>query len=307
MSAATSARRASSARSSARRRRARRRSRRRAGTSPRAGGVRVGVVRQRQVAPGRGGRIDRQAGDEVVDPAADGIDRDPADRAPVDAVGASGEDDVVGRAARLEAAVLPGDVGVPRGVDLGARQRARPQVAGDRVEADLRDRGLLRPARAAVGGAERGDRALAGSRTARRRCRRAARPVDRRAPWLARRRDRHAPGPAAVARRAHVLEVALAEVVELRVAVAVERAGRVVVADGPVLVEVDLLAAGGGICTGAPNVAPPSVERLTKTVGTTRLGSSGIDEIIQVSCLASYATLGSLTRSKGLSGSPGRR
>jgi hypothetical protein len=45
--------------------------------------------------------------------------------------------------------------------------------------------------------------------------------------------------------------------------------------------------AGGGICTGLPNVAPPSVDRLTKTVGTLRLGSSGIDEIIHVSCLAS--------------------
>ena len=44
----------------------------------RAGGVRVVVVGQRQVrARSRGGRIDGQAGDEVVDAAADGVDRDP--------------------------------------------------------------------------------------------------------------------------------------------------------------------------------------------------------------------------------------
>ena len=52
---------------------------------------------------------------------------------------ATAEDDVVGRALRLEAAVLPGDVHVAGGVDLGARQRARPQPAGVGVEADLGD------------------------------------------------------------------------------------------------------------------------------------------------------------------------
>jgi hypothetical protein len=59
-----------------------------------------------------------------------------------------------------------------------------------------------------------------------------------------------------------------------------------VVADGPVLVEVDL-ARRGGISTGLRNVAPPSVERLTKIVGTTRFGRSGMDEIIQTLCMAS--------------------
>ena len=43
----------------------------------RAGGVRVEVVRQRQVRAGsRRGRIDGQARDEVVDAAADRVDRD---------------------------------------------------------------------------------------------------------------------------------------------------------------------------------------------------------------------------------------
>jgi hypothetical protein len=53
----------------------------------------------------------------------------------------------------------------------------------------------------------------------------------------------------------------------------------------------------GGIWFGSLKVAPPSVERLTKIVGTEVFGSNGIEEIIHVLCLASYATLGSLTRS----------
>src|SRR5262245_14696825 len=52
--------------------------------------------------------------------------------------------------------------------------------------------------------------------------------------------------------------------------------------------------------TGALHVRPSSVERFTNTVGTTRFGSSGIEEISHVLCAASYATLGSLTRSNGL-------
>src|SRR5713101_6536712 len=62
---------------------------------------------------------------------------------------------------------------------------------------------------------------------------------------------------------------------------------------------------------GLPQDWPPSVERLMKTVGTTRLGRSGIDDMSQTLCLASKATEASLTRSYGLAGStwkvrPGR-
>jgi len=60
-----------------------------------------------------------------------------------------------------------------------------------------------------------------------------------------------------------------------------------------------LLATGGGIDTGRLHVRPSSVERLTKTVGTTRLGSSGMALISQVLCAASKATEASLTRSYG--------
>src|SRR5436190_23559619 len=55
---------------------------------------------------------------------------------------------------------------------------------------------------------------------------------------------------------------------------------------------------------GLPHVRPSSVERLTKTVGTDVVGVSGIDEISQTPCAASYATLGSLTRSYGLEAAP---
>src|SRR5438270_1864194 len=56
---------------------------------------------------------------------------------------------------------------------------------------------------------------------------------------------------------------------------------------------------------GLLHVRPSSVDRLTKTVGTTRFpGRSGIDEISQTPCAASYATLGSLTRSYGLDEAP---
>src|SRR5258708_36673411 len=62
---------------------------------------------------------------------------------------------------------------------------------------------------------------------------------------------------------------------------------------------------------GLPHDWPPSVERLMKTVGTTRLGRSGIDDMSQTLCLTSKATEASLTRSYGLLGStwkvrPGR-
>src|SRR5207247_2404789 len=52
----------------------------------------------------------------------------------------------------------------------------------------------------------------------------------------------------------------------------------------------------------SPNVAPPSVDRLMNTVGTSRLGNSGIEEISHTPWRASNATLGSLTRSNGPSG-----
>jgi hypothetical protein len=79
-----------------------------------------------------------------------------------------------------------------------------------------------------------------------------------------------------------------------------------VVTDRPVLVQVDLLTAGGGIDTGLLQVRPSSIDRLTNTVGTVRLGAgrSGMEEISHTPWAASYATDGSLTRSNGLPSAP---
>src|SRR5205823_2697088 len=139
-----------------------------------------------------------------------------------------------GGTAGTEAAVLPGDIDVAAAVDLRARQRARPQIAGHTVEADGRDRHGLRPRGAAVVREERGDlpvQALEGhdDRAVRLDERLAAEPL-----VAAGGLDRRAPGLPAVGGRAHQLAVAVAEVVELRVAVSAEGDARVV-ADGPVL------------------------------------------------------------------------
>ena len=66
-------------------------------------------------------------------------------------------DDVVRRAARSEAAVLPGDVDPAVAGDLGRRQRRRAEIAGDAVLADARDGDRRLPGGAAVGRAERAD------------------------------------------------------------------------------------------------------------------------------------------------------
>src|SRR5215467_13521124 len=65
-----------------------------------------------------------------------------------------------------------------------------------------------------------------------------------------------------------------------------------------------VLAAGGGIDTGELQLSPSSVERLTRTVGTTPVGSSGMELISQAPSAASKATEGSLTASYGLPVAP---
>src|SRR5206468_1488758 len=72
-------------------------------------------------------------------------------------VGRGAEDDVVGRALRAEAAVLPRDVHPAGGIDLSARKRAGAQVAVDTVEADVVHRHALGPRRSAGTGRERLD------------------------------------------------------------------------------------------------------------------------------------------------------
>src|SRR5205823_8400620 len=142
----------------------------------------------------------------------------------------------------LETTILPGDIHLPRAIDLRRRQRARAQVARDPMESDPGDHRLLRPALTAVGRAEGRDRpfeALEGHdhSAVRLHERLSADPMR-----IAGRRNGTRPSEPAVARGAHVFEIVFGEVVELRVAVAVEGARRAVVTDGPVLVQVHLLA-----------------------------------------------------------------
>src|SRR6266849_5530617 len=102
------------------------------------------------------------------------------------------------------------------------------------------------PARAAVFRREGGDRVLEAFEG---NDHRAVGLDDRLAAQAVRRvggRKRRAPGQTAVGGRDHLFEVALAEVVELRVAVPEEGAGRRVVANRPVLVKVDLRRVRGG-------------------------------------------------------------
>ena len=168
--------------------------------------------------------------------------------------------DVVGLAGPAEAAVRPGDVDRAGAVDLGRGQRALAQAAGDRVVADRGDRGDGAPARAAVGGVERADRGLVG--VGGRHDHRAVGPHDRLAADDAgvvgrRRRSRSAAVGRACSSR---IRLPAPWSSHSRVAVAVERAGRGVVADDPVLVGLDLPVAVGD--TGLLQVRPPSVERL---------------------------------------------
>src|SRR5207248_7299571 len=143
---------------------------------------------------------------------------------------------VVRGAALAEPAVLPRDEHLAVRRDLGARERARAQAAGDAVEADPGHLDRAAPGRPAVVGAEGRDRAV---QALERDDDAAARLHDRLAAEalvVPVRPDRRAPRQAAVGGRAHQLEVAVPEVVELGVAVTPEWAARVVVADGPVLV-----------------------------------------------------------------------
>ena len=207
----------------------------------RAVGVGVEVEDQGQVGAATSGRvIHAQAGEEVVDPAADRIERDARHRCPIAAVGGGAEDQVIGRAAGFKTAVRPGDVDGARGVDLGRGQRvAGAQVADWSVESDLADFKRFAPARSAVRGDEGQDEEVAPPKAQNRHYHGPARlhqGLAAEAVSVVLRGLPRAPRQSAVAGDAHLDQVAQGVVVKLGVAVAEEGAAGRVIADRPVLV-----------------------------------------------------------------------
>ena len=150
------------------------------------------------------------------------------------------EDEVVGAAAWLEATVWPDHVNLARRVNLrGGKAKAVAQASGYQVRRDVCDARRRAPARAAVGRAKGVDVAAPRCKPTHRDDYRSVRLDQRLAADTVQvlgGLERRAPGETAVSGRAHLLQVAERGVVELGVAVAVVRAGRRVVTDGPVLV-----------------------------------------------------------------------
>src|ERR1041384_1527887 len=104
----------------------------------------------------RGGFVDGQARDEMVDPAPRWINRNSADCRPACArrVERVGDHDVVDFAPIAETAVRPDNVDRASAVDLGRGQGTLPQTARDRVVPDCCDGGSGTPAHTAVSGVE---------------------------------------------------------------------------------------------------------------------------------------------------------
>src|SRR5947209_8576028 len=115
--------------------------------------VRVEVEGERQVRGAAGGRaVHPQPGDEVVDAASDRVHRYARHGRPVGPVCRCAQDQVVGGAARLEAAIGPGYVDLARAVYL-SRGQAEPVAQAPRwtVGDDVSDARRFAPAGAAVG------------------------------------------------------------------------------------------------------------------------------------------------------------
>src|SRR5205807_10648697 len=87
-----------------------------------------------------GGRpVDAEAGDEVIDKAANTVNRDALHFRPGGAIGGGSDHDIVGPAAILKAAVFPDDVHLTRRVNFGRRERYRRANALWNAEVYLRD------------------------------------------------------------------------------------------------------------------------------------------------------------------------
>ena len=172
----------------------------------------------------------------MVGSAVQGVDRDPHDGRPREAVRRRGHDDVVRRAAGAEAAVMPHDIHLPGAVDLGRGQRRVAKTARNSVGRLRRHGRRARPAVAAVLRAKDTD---TGEVCRVRDDHGPVRLYDGHASQSSRKPtgcEGRAPRETAVRGRAHHQLVALAVVGPLRVAVPVEGARRPGVAGDPVLV-----------------------------------------------------------------------
>ncbi len=196
---------------------------------------RIVVVDDRQMRVRAGSRrIDADAGDEMIDRARRRINGDARNRSPCLAISGGAHHDVVFFAACTEAAIRPDHIDVSRAIDSCGRQIRVAQSCSDEVAAESTQsagscpssrRHWLKRTRQCRR-FERGQRRFHSAEPA----------VRRRGHRRDPRKVARPPGLAAVARNAHQNIAGSESLVPLRIAVAVERACRRVVADGPVLV-----------------------------------------------------------------------
>ncbi len=114
--------------------------------------VGIVVVNDRDVRISTGSRgIDSDAGDEVIERAAGGVDGNATDGAPGRSIGGGAHDDVVGSASGAEAAIGPHDENFAGSINAGRRQVGIAQSGRNEVALDAGDSLAAAPAYAAVG------------------------------------------------------------------------------------------------------------------------------------------------------------
>lgn len=131
-------------------------------------GGRIVVVNDGAMRVGAGSRgVDADAGKEMIHWARSGVDGDPSDGTPSFAVGGTAHNDVVGSAARAEAAIRPHDENFAGAVDARRWQVGIAPTSASQVTVDAGDGLTLASALAAVGGSGEADVAAALSNAAR--------------------------------------------------------------------------------------------------------------------------------------------
>jgi len=102
----------------------------------------------------RGGLINSQAWNEVIDRAANGISRDTCDRGPGCAIAGSGHHEVIGLTTTFEPAVFPDDIDFAGAINFGSGQRTRANAAGISMVRDRCSSDGAAPTCATIGGGE---------------------------------------------------------------------------------------------------------------------------------------------------------